>query len=80
MYMMLDGFWLGQKYINYNGVNRNECYIFTPDKSLYLGGFLIPINMPFRPDNLQLSNLINDYGQLIGTIPVKPTRNSKIKK
>lgn len=80
MYMMVNGFWVGQEYVNSNGINRNQCYLFSPDKSLYLGGFLVPINLPFRPDNPQLNNFINDYGQLIGTIPVRPTRNSRIKK
>lgn len=79
MYMMLKGFWLGQEYVNCNGVIRNQCHLLTPDKSIYFGNLLLPINFPFGPNNPPLNNLMEDYGQLIGTIPVRSTRNSRIK-
>lgn len=79
MYTQIGKLWLVQNYVNDNGIIRNECRIYSPDRSLCLGIFLIPNNMPFTPDNPQLRNLVLFYGQMIGFYPVKPMKNSNTK-
>lgn len=73
MYMQIGKLWLVQNYVNDNGIIRNECRIYSSDRSLCLGIFLIPNNIPFTPDNPQLKNLVLFYGQMIGFYPVRLT-------